>query len=142
MFYMIRYKNQYLTMKPSENRTMYVTFKDRKNAHKCRSYINHHLDKYGKWPNFDMSKGHEELSPSFKKIKKSVDLYIEEKDIQMIDTMLKTNGIGIVYCHEFGFIPYGNNFTVNFTAQEIESHLDNHLYINSLHNIFRSHEDN
>jgi len=137
-FHILKTRNQYLVMKPPRTRTMFLTFKNLKTAHKCKDYIEFHRKKYGAWPNLNMDTDYEKLIYDMDHIGTHEPLYIEEKTLGDIEEMMHCSGAGVIYCYEFGMIPMGKSFTITFRAQEMDVQLDLERYMRCLENTLDS----
>lgn len=135
---MLRVREQYLTMKPPKTRTMFLTFKNLKTAHKCKDYIEHHKQKYGTWPNLNMDTDYDKLSYEMDQMNTLEPLYIEKKTLGDIEELMHCSGTGVIYCYEFGMIPMENSFTITFRAQELDVQLDLERYMECLENTLDS----
>lgn len=141
-FHMLKMKNRYLTMKPPRNSTMYLSFKTRKQANKCKAFIEHFRDTHGSWPNLNMDSVHEKIiETETASIKEP--LCVVEKSLKEIESLMHCSGAGVIYCHSFMVIPYGQTQTINFSAQEMGVPMvDIVRYTNCLEDILHSSEDN
>lgn len=135
---MLKVREQYLTMKPPKTRTMFLTFKNLKTAHKCKDYIEHHKQKYGTWPNLNMDTDYDKVSYEMDQMNTLEPLYIEKKTLGDIEELMHCSGAGVIYCYEFGMIPMENSFTITFRAQELEVQLDLERYMECLENTLDS----
>ena len=135
---MLKVREQYLTMKPPKTRTMFLTFKNLKTAHKCKDYIEHHKQKYGTWPNLNMDTEYDKVSYEMDQMNTLEPLYIEKKTLGDIEELMHCSGAGVIYCYEFGMIPMENSFTITFRAQELEVQLDLERYMECLENTLDS----
>lgn len=130
-FHMLRIgRNQYLTMKVPKSRTMFLSFKNLKTAHKCKEFIENHKQKYGSWPSLNMDKDKEQIEMDVMSTREP--LYIDNKTIQDVEEIMQCSGTGMMYCYEFGVIPIDNSFTITFRAQELQVELDLERFLESL----------
>ena len=106
--------NRYLTMKVPKSNTMYLSFKNLKTANRCKEYIEHHKTKYGRWPSLNMDKDRETIEMDHSSTCEP--LYIDNKTLPEIETMMQRSGMGFMYCYEFGVIPMKNSYTLNFSG--------------------------
>ena len=135
---MLKVREQYLTMKPPKTKTMFLTFKNLKTAHKCKDYIEHHRTKYGTWPSLNMESSHEQITYEMDRLESVEPLYIEQKSLGDIEEIMHCSGTGVIYCYEFGMIPIDKSFTITFRAQELEVELDLERYLECLENTLDS----
>lgn len=136
-FHMLRIgKNQYLTMKTPKSRTMYMSFKELKTAHKCKEFIEHHKKKYGTWPSLNMDRDYERTEMDHMSTLEP--LYIDQKNLEQVEELMQRSGTGVMHCYEFGMIPINHSFTLTFRAQELDVQLDLERYLESLEDIVDS----
>lgn len=132
-FYFVKLDTRYLTIKTPKSPTQFLGFSNIKNAEKCRDYIKNFNKQYGTWPSFDMSKTSEKITYEMSTDSCKEVLYIDEKEISEIEHMMHRSNSGILYCYEFGVIPYKNTQTLNLKGQDFELlSLNNMLYLNAL----------
>ena len=131
IFHMLRIgKNQYLTMKAPKTKTLYMSFKELKTAHKCKEFIEHHKKKYGTWPSLNMDRDYEQIEMD--RMSTIEPLYIDQKNLEQVEELMQRSGTGVMHCYEFGMIPIKNSFTLTFRAQELDVQLDLERYTESL----------
>tara|TARA_B110000977_G_scaffold184599_1_gene248552 strand:+ start:1483 stop:1908 length:426 start_codon:yes stop_codon:yes gene_type:complete len=134
VFHLLRVQQQYLTMKPPTANTMFLTFKKRETAYKCKEYIEYHRNKYGTWPSLNMDTDYEKIVYEMDRINSTDPIYIDKKSIGDIENIMHCSGTGVMYCYEFDMAPVRNSFTITFRAQEMEIELDLDKYLQSLQN--------
>jgi hypothetical protein len=109
---------RYLTAKPPKQPTQFLSFKQKKTAIRCISFINDHKKRYGVWPNFDMSLKKEKIEMT-DTTNIFEPLYMEELGIREVEEIMTISNTGILYCYDFNVIPWKNTQTLNFRAQEM-----------------------
>lgn len=130
--YFIKLRNQYLTLKPPRNNTMFLGFRDARTTFKCKTFIEKHKKKYGSWPSLNMDKDYETLSYEMDSVGTCEPLIAEQMTLEDTERMMRCSGVNVLYCHEFDAIPNGKTFTINFRAQELELDFDLFQYIKCL----------
>ena len=120
VYRLVRTKNmRYLTIRPPNQKTLFLSFDNKKTADTCLKYVDNYKKSYGTWPNFDMNKEREAVKFDMDAMQVSEPLYIEDMDIHDVENVMKRSNTGILHCYEFTVIPYNNTHTINFRAQEM-----------------------
>lgn len=129
VYHFIRYKPSggFLTMVNRESRPMYMCFKDKVCADRCRTHFAKFKHEHKAWPSIDLSTYQEiAVQPDTKESNFTLSYIYNQMIIDTIqeDDLIdlgSTTGILFMYCHEFGILSGGNNkLNVMFSGQEIE----------------------
>lgn len=141
-YHFIRHKPSggLLTMVDPTSKPMYMCFKNKICAERCKKHLAHFKSNHGVWPVINLSNETtqviaplktESLTMSHMYSQLIIDTIGEDKLI----TMGTVTGSSVMYCHEFGVLRDGSDMlNVSFSGQELEIEPDYDEYIRSLEN--------
>lgn len=128
-YHFIRHKptSGMLTMVNQSAKPMYMCFRDKQCADRCRTHFAKFKHDHGSWPSIDLSEYKEvavETSNDDNKFPLSYiynQLEIDTIQEEDLFDLGNTTGISFMYCHNFGIVSEGfGKMNVMFSGQEIE----------------------
>ena len=136
-FVKLRTNNTSQVITDPKNKSRYICFKSLKQANKYKQFLSKHKQKFGSWPNIDLTEHFIEVK-EYKTTNKSIKYYESLFDVvtrtqRDLDVMSIKNGISYFYCHEFN---YEDLLSIKFSGQDLDGVMDEFEYINKLKDMY------
>lgn len=121
---------------PPNSTPKYLCFANRVDAFRCKNEILEYVSKYSEWPSFDMEKEHFVTEGVMKDMSPCDFIDIENIPEREMIEMSEISAAGFLICYSFDTERVQHNqFTLRFTAQDVDPVIDINVYIEKLENI-------